>query len=129
TRARYAQPVSAPRMAPPTRRAPSPSPASRSQQHATSPHLPSFPTRRSSDLRARRRPGREQPPPPPAVSCRPRGSRVARMPGGLRSEEHTSELQSLAYLVCRLLLEKKKTEYTFPRCPDCFHPLEYYRGT
>src|SRR2546425_4822856 len=26
----------------------------------------------------------------------------------LRSEEHTSELQSLAYLVCRLLLEKKK---------------------
>src|SRR2546425_9778185 len=25
-----------------------------------------------------------------------------------RSEEHTSELQSLAYLVCRLLLEKKK---------------------
>src|SRR2546425_7657003 len=29
-----------------------------------------------------------------------------------RSEEHTSELQSLAYLVCRLLLEKKKH---FPR--------------
>src|SRR2546425_2796035 len=28
-----------------------------------------------------------------------------------RSEEHTSELQSLAYLVCRLLLEKKKTVY------------------
>src|SRR5687767_15669210 len=28
--------------------------------------------------------------------------------GALRSEEHTSELQSLAYLVCRLLLEKKK---------------------
>src|SRR5205823_12887302 len=27
-----------------------------------------------------------------------------------RSEEHTSELQSLAYLVCRLLLEKKKIE-------------------
>src|SRR5205823_7679961 len=27
-----------------------------------------------------------------------------------RSEEHTSELQSLAYLVCRLLLEKKKEE-------------------
>src|SRR5687767_15519295 len=27
----------------------------------------------------------------------------------LRSEEHTSELQSLAYLVCRLLLEKKKS--------------------
>src|SRR5687767_15189101 len=31
---------------------------------------------------------------------------------GDRSEEHTSELQSLAYLVCRLLLEKKKTSNT-----------------
>src|SRR2546425_8510742 len=30
------------------------------------------------------------------------------LPAALRSEEHTSELQSLAYLVCRLLLEKKK---------------------
>src|SRR3989441_3739232 len=30
-----------------------------------------------------------------------------------RSEEHTSELQSLAYLVCRLLLEKKKTKTRF----------------
>src|SRR2546425_8539292 len=29
-----------------------------------------------------------------------------------RSEEHTSELQSLAYLVCRLLLEKKKKTKT-----------------
>src|SRR2546425_9385946 len=29
-----------------------------------------------------------------------------------RSEEHTSELQSLAYLVCRLLLEKKKIAHT-----------------
>src|SRR2546425_4392206 len=29
-----------------------------------------------------------------------------------RSEEHTSELQSLAYLVCRLLLEKKKKQNT-----------------
>src|SRR2546425_8009471 len=35
-----------------------------------------------------------------------RGLRV----GDLRSEEHTSELQSLAYLVCRLLLEKKKED-------------------
>src|SRR2546425_9685852 len=31
----------------------------------------------------------------------------------IRSEEHTSELQSLAYLVCRLLLEKKKNIYLF----------------
>src|SRR5687767_15462141 len=29
-----------------------------------------------------------------------------------RSEEHTSELQSLAYLVCRLLLEKKKKKHS-----------------
>src|SRR5687767_15558985 len=35
-----------------------------------------------------------------------RGCRRGR--GADRSEEHTSELQSLAYLVCRLLLEKKK---------------------
>src|SRR2546425_2339342 len=31
-----------------------------------------------------------------------------------RSEEHTSELQSLAYLVCRLLLEKKKKNIIAP---------------
>src|SRR2546425_2393431 len=37
---------------------------------------------------------------------RPAGRRAVR--DGVRSEEHTSELQSLAYLVCRLLLEKKK---------------------
>src|SRR2546425_8523455 len=35
-------------------------------------------------------------------------SRRASSSSGRRSEEHTSELQSLAYLVCRLLLEKKK---------------------
>src|SRR2546425_6279055 len=34
--------------------------------------------------------------------------RRAAEPQASRSEEHTSELQSLAYLVCRLLLEKKK---------------------
>src|SRR3712207_8274802 len=32
-----------------------------------------------------------------------------RLGGSRRSEEHTSELQSRQYLVCRLLLEKKKT--------------------
>src|SRR3712207_8343434 len=31
-----------------------------------------------------------------------------------RSEEHTSELQSRQYLVCRLLLEKKKIHYNLP---------------
>src|SRR2546425_8957820 len=35
--------------------------------------------------------------------------RLDQQEGDDRSEEHTSELQSLAYLVCRLLLEKKKT--------------------
>src|SRR2546425_8874821 len=38
-------------------------------------------------------------------------SRAAR-----RSEEHTSELQSLAYLVCRLLLEKKKKKKKILEC-------------
>src|SRR3712207_7398873 len=39
--------------------------------------------------------------------------RAARMRVGvIRSEEHTSELQSRQYLVCRLLLEKKKTKQT-----------------
>src|SRR3712207_7572848 len=37
---------------------------------------------------------------------RPRGAEGSARP--LRSEEHTSELQSRQYLVCRLLLEKKK---------------------
>src|SRR3712207_7454360 len=43
------------------------------------------------------------------VRCLERHDRVGRG----RSEEHTSELQSRQYLVCRLLLEKKKTT-------DCF---------
>src|SRR2546423_4623855 len=34
-----------------------------------------------------------------------------------RSEEHTSELQSLAYLVCRLLLEKKTARLSFAKIP------------
>src|SRR2546429_6474053 len=39
--------------------------------------------------------------------------------GNSRSEEHTSELQSRLHLVCRLLLEKKKTTRArpHPRCP------------
>src|SRR2546425_3833597 len=40
-----------------------------------------------------------------AAAVPPAGGSAAHRP---RSEEHTSELQSLAYLVCRLLLEKKK---------------------
>src|SRR2546425_13340088 len=59
--------------------------------------------------------------PEPAASCPTRSSGRSASPTapgpadrplervGQRSEEHTSELQSLAYLVCRLLLEKKNT--------------------
>src|SRR5687768_18106439 len=36
---------------------------------------------------------------------------VGRRPFAYRSEEHTSELQSRLHLVCRLLLEKKNTDY------------------
>src|SRR2546425_6439111 len=42
--------------------------------------------------------------------------------GEARSEEHTSELQSLAYLVCRLLLEKKK--HKLRDCPQYPHNEE-----
>src|SRR5437899_9570351 len=66
--------------------------------------LHSFPTRRSSDLRW-----------PSERSARLRGARRCRHspPSAWfrRSEEHTSELQSLRHLVCRLLLEKKKKIY------------------
>src|SRR5256885_17265160 len=44
---------------------------------------------------------------------------VARMrfsPNRIRSEEHTSELQSPCNLVCRLLLEKKKADSIIDRC-------------
>src|SRR3712207_7982979 len=63
--------------------------------------------------------------PCPRVRGLPRARRVRRHPAAdqARSEEHTSELQSRQYLVCRLLLEKKKkhiistynhTKYTQP---------------
>src|SRR3712207_7573909 len=51
-------------------------------------------------------------PRPPRTRCT-----SSRLTGG-RSEEHTSELQSRQYLVCRLLLEKKKISYYF-RCNNC----------
>src|SRR3712207_7397535 len=41
---------------------------------------------------------------------------AATTPAALRSEEHTSELQSRQYLVCRLLLEKKKKKYDTMCC-------------
>src|SRR5262245_64661341 len=52
-------------------------------------------------------PQRLRPSCPPAYSPRVSG-------GNKRSEEHTSELQSLRHLVCRLLLEKKKNNNTQP---------------
>src|SRR5438477_6160522 len=65
--------------------------------------LHSFPTRRSSDLRPRGAAG--------GRTRRRRWTRAASSETrrcALRSEEHTSELQSHVNLVCRLLLEKKK---------------------
>src|SRR3712207_7578924 len=57
-------------------------------------------------LRSRRGAGR------PAAHHRGDASRSRGSPQNRpRSEEHTSELQSRQYLVCRLLLEKKKTHY------------------
>src|SRR6195952_2776027 len=61
---------------------------------------------------------------PPGQTCRAvwlfqsaTGPRPDR--GRLRSEEHTSELQSLRHLVCRLLLEKK-THHTSPSTPSFY---------
>src|SRR5205823_11009729 len=98
---------------------------------AAHPYLHSFPTRRSSDLVVAIFKGTTQ----VAVSTYPANALSYLVPAGGdgfyyarviadgattgllsqyilgvdlgRSEEHTSELQSLAYLVCRLLLEKK----------------------
>src|SRR3712207_7121124 len=48
----------------------------------------------------------------------PRAGRVLELGDEVaRSEEHTSELQSRQYLVCRLLLEKKKTPHNTPSHP------------
>src|SRR5687767_15331349 len=58
---------------------------------------------------ARGREPTEGPSEPSGDDRRGLGVRLGEVQGRVgRSEEHTSELQSLAYLVCRLLLEKKK---------------------
>src|SRR2546423_15523808 len=62
---------------------------------------------RSPPTPRRRRPLPSSSPAVPSRGAARRSSRPARE----RSEEHTSELQSLAYLVCRLLLEKKKRTF------------------
>src|SRR5690606_41386567 len=102
--------------------------------------LPSFPTRRSSDLADRAwvaTCSRGCSVPSPDAGCgrsspsvrRPRPRRTSRPSRACcrrtscvrRSEEHTSELQSRENLVCRLLLEKKKKEA--PRKTPSFVPL------
>src|SRR5205823_7086731 len=98
--------------------------------YATPPTLPPFPTRRSSDLHQQGEPlepvqaggsergqaqggdqvqgGIGQQREPDVLGTGEGGLLVGPFRADPRSEEHTSELQSLAYLVCRLLLEKKK---------------------
>src|SRR5947199_4638044 len=71
--------------------------------------LHSFPTRRSSDLDGTgsdRNAEHDKLTDDPPVA--PRGATGGSSVSLSRSEEHTSELQSLRHLVCRLLLEKKK---------------------
>src|SRR3712207_8539514 len=56
--------------------------------------------------------GRSQPAPPTETDCSDSSTEVTApvsITNSDRSEEHTSELQSRQYLVCRLLLEKKNT--------------------
>src|SRR5262245_65627833 len=82
------------------------------------PTLHSFPTRRSSDLFSPTgsgrgpfdglRAGRLGTSPRPGSPRRPPGLSDKTSVCPSRSEEHTSELQSLRHLVCRLLLENKK---------------------
>src|SRR5437870_7901441 len=86
--------------------------------------LHSFPTRRSSDLGGRENSCHGWPlcfdGPQRCDRSRSRFRRRSRddvnVIGFYRSEEHTSELQSRGHLVCRLLLEKKKTQSRPSRC-------------
>src|SRR5262245_65062950 len=80
----------------------------------TSPRFPYttlFRSRPRHHFVGRRRRGRAAPRPSPPPARPRRGPPRHRVRRRLRprSEEHTSELQSLRHLVCRLLLEKKKT--------------------
>src|SRR3712207_8410428 len=54
--------------------------------------------------------GLPHPPPAPAEAARAVSHQVPSSGRAVRSEEHTSELQSRQYLVCRLLLEKKRLQ-------------------
>src|SRR3712207_7443998 len=65
---------------------------------------------RSSVRRGRARPRPRRPAHPPGRGPRAGHPRGTTGTPAARSEEHTSELQSRQYLVCRLLLEKKKED-------------------
>src|SRR5437016_9446796 len=71
-------------------------------------HLHSFPTRRSSDLHSPGAVIRRMLPSRPMLAIDAHDVTKTFKSRRGRSEEHTSELQSLTNLVCRLLLEKKK---------------------
>src|SRR5205814_8231451 len=100
---------------------------------AAPPDLHSFPTRRSSDLEAnvaiismaqQARPNVTGQTEDLRAQFKKVSATVVTMkpPGKLktpRSEEHTSELQSLRHLVCRLLLEKKNNDNIIPVTPTC----------
>src|SRR5437899_7144692 len=96
------------------------------QEYVDHRDLHSFPTRRSSDLESETQERAEPQPVSPSTDvtrAEPEPEREVRedraagekKPAEERSEEHTSELQSLRHLVCRLLLEKKKKKKT-KRC-------------
>src|SRR5690625_6655955 len=70
-------------------------------------YLSSFPTRRSSDLRWEAH--KAQVAKALEADAETTGAPVGEVADSSRSEEHTSELQSRGHLVCRLLLEKKKS--------------------
>src|SRR5437879_7830034 len=74
--------------------------------HTTTPVLPRAPTRRIAP--ADPAPDRTVLPCLSRLRTRTSKGRRVSPEGPMRSEEHTSELQSPMYLVCRLLLEKKK---------------------
>src|SRR6266498_3144733 len=62
----------------------------------------------------------------PALPTTSRGRPSRRTTIGLRSEEHTSELQSRPHLVCRLLLEKKNSSSQPTPRVDQRSPLQWH---
>src|SRR3712207_8093934 len=80
------------------------SPPPRSSARRPPCSCPAAPWRTSS-------PSASTPSPATSSSPTPAPTSTARKPAPPRSEEHTSELQSRQYLVCRLLLEKKKPHF------------------